>query len=69
MWQRLNTTREYLHNTYISVVGSKQQFLAKNFDSPIWDRCYDFKKIFLPKKTSEKIRVFDSKQSRIMQKF
>jgi hypothetical protein len=33
---------------------------------PIWDRCYDFLNIFA-EKFSEKIGVFDSKQSLIMQ--
>jgi hypothetical protein len=32
------------------------------------DRCYDFKNIFA-KKIGEKMRVFDLKQTKIMQKF
>jgi hypothetical protein len=35
------------------------------FHELIWDRCYDFKNIFA-EKFSEKIGVFDSKQSQIL---
>jgi hypothetical protein len=52
----------------VGCLVTKKLFTSHANNLPTGDRCYDFLNIFA-EKFSEKIGVFDSKQSYIMQKF
>jgi hypothetical protein len=52
----------FLEVSLTKMAAGKMMQITLPIVDPTWDRCYDFKNIFA-KKFSEKIGVFDSKQS------